>query len=509
MVAQKVGLHKELSRIDPSSMNGQLPNFDPNGANQFTPPLYNLTNSSERPDAALLSPDKHVLPTLESDGSRRWVNPSLAQGFFWNRRRIVAYSLIAFFLTLPHLRIGGKHVVLLDIIHRQFTFFGHTFYPTDSPLLALLVLTAFFSIMFVTATAGRVWCGWGCPQTVYLEFLFRPIDRVFSGTTGRGGRSNKTQFAWRTGLRYVVYLVCCMFLAHTFLSYFVGTDQLAKWILGSPFKHPVAFLVMGAATGGMLFDFLFFREQFCMIACPYGRFQSVMLDRHSWIVSYDRTRGEPRGKAKKEGIGDCVDCNRCVAVCPTGIDIRRGLQLECIHCAQCIDACDDVMQKLGRPIGLVRYSSQDALEGRKSRWLRPRTVIYPTLIIVAVSLFAYILSTKFSFDARLLRSPGAPFVAVNEDGIAAIQNNMRLRLVNRSQQAQNYSIEIKEPSGITLEWSDGNAPRLEPNGSVLALVKIRFPAQLTAPVGSCDAKLVIRDESGAEHIIPFQLVGPR
>jgi cytochrome c oxidase accessory protein FixG len=490
-------------------MNDQLPNSDQNEASNSSTTLYQFSNPSERPDSALLAPEQHVLPTLESDGSRRWVNPSLAQGFFWNRRRAVAYLLIAFFVTLPHLRFGGKPLVLLDIIHRQFTFLGHTFYPTDSPLLALLMLTGFFSIMFVTATAGRVWCGWGCPQTVYIEFLFRPIDRIFLGTSGRGGHSSKTPGVWRKAMRLLVYLVCCMFLAHTFLSYFVGTDQLAKWIWGSPFKHPVAFLVMGVATGAMLFDFLYFREQFCMIACPYGRFQSVMLDRHSWIVSYDHNRGEPRGKAKIEGIGDCVDCNRCVAVCPTGIDIRRGLQLECIHCAQCIDACDAVMQKLGRPIGLVRYSSQEALEGRNSRWLRPRTVIYPTLIAVALSLFAYVLSTKFSFDARLLRSPGAPFTAVSEDGVAAIQNNIRLRLVNRSEKAQTYSIEVKDPPGVIVEWSDGNAPRLEPNGSVLAPARIRFPAQLTVSVGSVASNLIVRDDSGAEHLIPFRLIGPR
>lgn len=490
-------------------MNNKLSNSKKSEESKLSPQVYPLSNPSERPDSALLAPEQHVLPTLESDGSRRWVNPSLAQGFFWNRRRIVAYSLIAFFVTLPHLRLGGKPLVLIDILHRQFTFLGHTFYPTDSPLLALLGLSGFFTIMFVTATAGRVWCGWGCPQTVYIEFLFRPIDRIFLGTSGRGGHSTKSPAVFRKVMRLVVYVVCCMFLAHTFLSYFVGTDQLAKWIMGSPFKHPVAFIVMGVATGAMLFDFLYFREQFCMIACPYGRFQSVMLDRHSWIVSYDHHRGEPRGKAKLEGNGDCVDCNRCVAVCPTGIDIRRGLQLECIHCAQCIDACDAVMEKLGKPIGLVRYSSQDAIEGRKSRWLRPRTVIYPTLIVVALSLFTYVLSTKFSFDARLLRSPGAPFTAINENGVATIQNNIRLRLVNRSEKKQTYQIEVKDPPGVTLDWSDGSAPQLEPNSTVLAPARIRFPAQLTGSVGSFATNLIVRDESGSEQIIPFRLIGPR
>ncbi len=459
-----------------------------------------------------LPPELRVLPTLDQDGSRRWVNPSLSPGYFWNRRRIVAYALVAFFLTLPHLRFGGKPWVLLDIVHREFTFLGHTFYPTDSPLLALMILMAFFSIMFITATAGRVWCGWGCPQTVYLEFLFRPIDRFFAGTMGRGGKASKAMSLLSSTLRIIVYVICSMFLTHTLLSYFVGTDRLSHWIFSSPLKHPVAFLFMGVTTGAVLFDFLFFREQFCMIACPYGRFQSVMLDRRSWIISYDRKRGEPRGKAAVDASGsrgDCVDCNRCVAVCPTGIDIRNGLQMECISCAQCIDACDTVMTKIGRPTGLVRYTSQDALEGRRSPWLRARTVIYPTLITIAAVLFLYVLSTKFAFDARLLRAPGAPFVAVQKEGRPTIQNNVRIRLVNRSQAARQYSVQVTEPAGVTVEWSDGLEQKLEPNGSILAPLKVFFPNQMTIGVGDRQATLIVRDDGGAERRIPFRLVGPR
>ncbi len=240
----------------------------------------NCESKEDRSEPLLTLPG-NVLPTLHSDGSRIWIIPSLAKGVLWKRRRWLAYALIAFFVTLPHLRIGGRPYVLIDIASRQFTFFGHTFYPTDTPLVACLMLMAFFSIMLVTALAGRVWCGWGCPQTVYLEFLFRPIDRFFSNTVGKGGKSKKTLNAFAMAAKFVVYLVCCLFLAHTFLSYFVGTDTLAQWMQSSPTKHPNAFLIMGGATAGLLFNFLYFREQFCMIACPYGRFQSVMLDRAS------------------------------------------------------------------------------------------------------------------------------------------------------------------------------------------------------------------------------------
>ena len=244
----------------------------------------------------LLRPEEHVLSTLEADGSRRWMFPRLAPGFFWTRRRVVAYLLVAFFTILPHLRFYGKPLILLDVTARRFTIFGYTFLPTDTLLLALLLVSVFLSIFLITAMYGRVWCGWGCPQTVYMEFFFRPVDRFFQGSVGKGGRPTKPMTPVMSVLRFLTYLAMCAFLAHTFLAYFVGTEELRSWIRRSPFEHPIPFLVMAVTTGLMMFDFLYFREQTCLIACPYGRFQSVLLDRRSLIVSYDRLRGEPRGK---------------------------------------------------------------------------------------------------------------------------------------------------------------------------------------------------------------------
>ena len=477
---------------------------------------------------SLLTPAENVLPTLHSDGSRIWIIPSLAKGVLWQRRRWLAYALIAFFVTLPHLRIGGKPYVLIDITSRQFTILGYTFYPTDTPLVACLMLMAFFSIMLVTAVAGRVWCGWGCPQTVYLEFLFRPIDRFFSNTIGRGGKTRKSLNAFAMAAKFVVYLVCCLFLAHTMLSYFVGTDTLAKWMQSSPTKHPQAFLIMGGATAGLLFNFLYFREQFCMIACPYGRLQSVMLDRTSYIVAYDGNRGEPRKRgrraastdspvAKSSGdvltldsltdpdVGDCVDCGRCTAVCPTGIDIRNGLQLECIHCAQCIDACNQVMQTIGKPLGLIRYSTQDELAGKPVRILRPRTIIYPTIILITAGLFFAVLSSKFSFDTRVMGAPGAPFTT-GSDG--QVQNNFQVRLVNRSQLKQSYTVNVADDR-VVAKWSSGDTIRLMPGQQVLVPLDVHFPLQKTAGRGYVDTKLKIDDTSGASREIKLRLSGPR
>jgi cytochrome c oxidase accessory protein FixG len=477
---------------------------------------------------SLLTLNGKVLPTLNSDGSRNWIVPSLARGILWQRRRWLAYGLIAFFVTLPHLRIEGKPYVLLDIARRQFTFVGHTFYPTDTPLVACLMLGVFFSVMLVTAIAGRVWCGWGCPQTVYLEFLFRPIDRFFANTIGRGGRTRKSLQPLAMVGKFIVYLVCCLFLAHTFLSYFVSTDTLARWIQSSPLKHPTAFLVMGGATAGMMFNFLYFREQFCMIACPYGRFQSVMLDRTSYIVAYDGLRGEPRRKGKRsdprestdsqrggevltldsmavQSAGDCVDCGRCTAVCPTGIDIRNGLQMECIHCAQCIDACNQVMQTIGKPTGLIRYSTQNALAGKSTSVIRPRTIIYPTIILIALGLFLAVLSTKFSFDSRIMGAPGAPF-SIGSDRL--VQNNFQVRLVNRSQTDQVYSVAFADEE-IVAKWSSGDSIQLTPGQSVLLPLDVHFPLHKTTGKGAIDAGLKITDSSQATQTIQVRLTGPK
>lgn len=460
------------------------------------------------PHSPLIPAQEMVLPTLQGDGKRRWLNPALATGKYWQRRRLLAYALIAFFVTLPHLRLVGKPVVLLDIVSREFTFLGHTFYPTDSGLLLLVLLTVFFSIMFITAVGGRVWCGWGCPQTVYLEFLFRPIDRLFAGTVGKGGKPRKSLNAALQLGRFAVYLVCSMFLAHTFLSYFIGTDRLAQWMRLYPWQHPTAFGIMAGATAGLMYNFMFFREQLCMVACPYGRLQSVMLDRRSLIVTYDIHRGEPRHKGKAIGeskVGDCIDCGHCTSVCPTGIDIRNGLQMECIHCTQCIDACDAVMGRIGKPQGLIRYSSQDALSGKQHSWIRARTLIYPALVLVTSALFLMLLTTKFAFDARILSAPGAPYAVT---AARDLQNNFRIRLRNRSNQEETYSIRMLLPTGASVQWSDA-APTLKPNESKLVPIMIHAPLGITAANhGSVQATVEITDQSGHSREIQLRILGP-
>ncbi|MEQ8850187.1 MAG: cytochrome c oxidase accessory protein CcoG [Phycisphaerales bacterium] len=464
---------------------------------------------------ALIEAPERVLSTLNQDGSRRWLRPRPARGTFWKWRRPVAYGLILLFTALPWITINGKPAVFLDIIHREFTFFGKTLLPTDTLLLALLAIGIALSIFLVTALFGRVWCGWMCPQTVYLEFVYRPIERLFDGEPGR--RKPKGNTTLRKVGRFFVYLIISAFLAHTFLSYFVGVANLREWIFGSPFEHPVAFLVMAGTTGLMMFDFGYFREQVCVVVCPYARMQSALLDRDSLIISYDKARGEPRGKrgkkSKNEGdvslnvinqeLGDCVDCHMCVTTCPTGIDIRDGLQLECIGCAQCIDACDSVMTKIGKPTGLIRYTSQRAVETKNARLLRPRVVIYPLLLLIVGVAFAGVLSTKADADVQVLRAPGLPF---NVMGSGEVSNQLRVRITNRTGEPAEYELSMAEGSPVRLV---GDALRFTLGPGEQTSVRVLAIAPPDAFVdGNLEIVIQITDGASFTKDLPYELLGP-
>ena len=400
--------------------------------------------------------EEQVLSTLNLDGSRRWIRPKLSKGRFYRRRLVVAWSLIVAFTTIPYLKVGGKPLMLLDVPRQQFILFGKTFLATDTMLLMLLLVGIFITIFLLTAIFGRVWCGWACPQTVYMEFIYRPIERLFEGSRARQLKMDREGASAGRILKYVAYLFVSIFVAHTFLAYFVGVDQLFYWIQQPPAEHPTAFAIMTLVTLLMFADFAYFREQVCIVACPYGRLQSVLLDRNSLIVGYDARRGETRGRlgqrrkgppAEGESWGDCVDCQACVVTCPTGIDIREGLQLECIGCTQCIDACDAVMEKLGKPRGLIRYSSRDALDGKKTSILRPRVVIYPLILVLVFGMLAISLARKQDTDVTILRGLGAPYTQLPN---GQISNQVRIKLVNRSSETRLYAITLVEGEGVEM-----------------------------------------------------------
>lgn len=458
-------------------------------------------------DFTLPQLDERVLSTLNVDGTRRWMEPRDARGRFWRARLVVAVALIAVFTAIPWLRIGGKPPILLDVMTRQFTFLGTTFRPTETLLLAVLMLAIFVAVFLATAVFGRVWCGWGCPQTVYLEFVYRPIERLFLGAAY--GRKGASVPAWRRLAMYAAYLVISAHLANTFLAYFVGTDRLAAWTLGSPANHPVAFTVFAVTVGLMMFDFVFFREQLCTLACPYGRFQSVLLDRDSLVIAYDRTRGEPRAKAAErrtmeaagQEAGDCIECTMCQQVCPTGIDIRNGLQLECIHCAQCVDACDEVMRKVGRPIGLIRYSTQNRIERTGRRGFRYRLVIYPLLLGVMVTAFVVLLVRREPVLVEQVRVLGANF-AVAADG--AIETPIEVLVENRTDVERT----VRVTGAGDVEVAGGHAEVRVPASDAATLAfTVRAPAA-TFGRGARPGAVTVDDGVRAPHPVELTIAGP-
>ncbi|QEG20420.1 cytochrome c oxidase accessory protein CcoG [Mariniblastus fucicola] len=463
-----------------------------------------------RPEAsgAFLEPEEHVLSTLEADGSRRWLKPKLSKGTLLERRRIVAYVLIAIFTIVPFIKVGGKPFVLLDITARRFTIFGFTFLPTDTMLLAIFLVGVLLSVVLFTALFGRVWCGWACPQTVYMEFLFRPVERFFDGTVGRGGHKKNIP-AWRQAAKYVVFFLLCVYLANTFLAYFIGVDRLSQWVTQSPLLHPVPFAVMAFVTFAMMVDFCYFREQMCLIACPYGRFQSVLLDQDSLIVAYDKNRGEPRGRMKKAKsdslpvVGDCIDCKKCVTTCPTGIDIRQGLQMECINCTQCIDACNDVMKSIGRSPDLIRYSSQSRDEGLTTSLLRARTLIYPTLLLGIAAAFFTVFFMSKTFDAALLREPGNPHT-LTEDG--QVRNILKLKLTNRTDEPMDFEVQVENPANAVIELQEADLV-VQPRETRTFHIGMIAPKDAFS-VGRADSQIIVSNQNDVSRTLSLKLIGP-
>ena len=385
-------------------------------------------------------PDLESVYSINDDGSRNVLQPADVRGRWHTRRNWVFAALIAFYVVMPWVRVEGRPAIRFDVPARTAYLFGHTFTREDFFLVFFLVTGAGFALFAMTSLFGRVWCGYACPQTVFLEGVFRRVERWLEGGRNERLKRNKGPWTfdklWRKSLKQVVFLVIVLFLTHTLLAYFLPVEELLPALIAGPSGHWVAFTWTLALSAVLYFDFAWFREQFCIILCPYGRPQSALVDDDTIVVGYDAKRGEPRG-AKGRAEGDCIDCGSCVNVCPTGIDIRNGLQLECIGCTNCVDACDSIMRQVGRPEGLVRYDSLNAFRGAGRRIVRPRLFLYAVLAVVGLVVFLFAASGRTSFEANALRARGLPYSI--QDG--RVQNLYAIHVRNKSSEPARYAIE--------------------------------------------------------------------
>ncbi|TND08283.1 MAG: cytochrome c oxidase accessory protein FixG [Bacteroidetes bacterium] len=374
--------------------------------------------------------------TIDERGKRVWLYPKQPKGKLYNARTIASFFYLAVFFTLPFIKINGHPLFLFNVIERKFIFFGVVFWPQDFHLFLVGMLTFIVFIIVFTVAYGRLFCGWACPQTVFMEMVFRRIEYLVEGDAKQqrmlnSQRANNKKLAKKI-IKHSIFFLISFIIANAFLSYIIGADQLFH-IMKEPVKaHLGGFISLLAFTGVFYGVFAWFREQACLIVCPYGRMQGVLLDKNSIVVAYDYKRGEPRGHLKKEPAkkhGDCVDCSLCVHVCPTGIDIRNGTQLECVNCTACIDACDAVMDKVKKPRGLIRYASEnDIAEGRRLR-ISTRKIAYGIVLVLLTGFLAFLLVTREDVETTVLRAPGLLF---NRETDGRISNVYKVKVINKT-----------------------------------------------------------------------------
>lgn len=397
------------------------------------------------------------IATVDEKGKRIWIYPKKPKGRFYDYRTYVSWGLLAILFGLPFIKVNGEPLVLFNILERNFILFGIHFTPQDFHLFVLAMLTFLVFIVLFTVIYGRLFCGWVCPQTIFMEMVFRKIEYWIEGDASAQRRLDKaplsTEKMRKKALKHAIFIFISILIAHTFLSYILGLDRVTEIVTESPFLNPSGFFAMVAFTGAFYFVFSRLREQVCTTICPYGRLQGVMTDNNSILVTYDFERGEPRGKLKKKKnpltniqsevataafsddtnslvveekpikiTGDCINCYLCVKVCPTGIDIRDGVQLECVNCTACMDACDEIMEKVDRKKGLIRYDSYNAVIAGQQKIFTARVKAYTSVLLLLIAANVFFLGNRSDVEAVVLRTPGMLYQKVGDDHISNLYN---------------------------------------------------------------------------------------
>lgn len=396
------------------------------------------------------------IATVDEQGKRVWIYPKKPKGRFYSARTYVSWVLLVFLFGIPFVKIGGEPLLLFNVLERKFILFGIRFLPQDFHLFVLAMLTFIVFIILFTVVFGRLFCGWVCPQTIFMEMVFRKIEYWIEGDANAQKRLN--QQPWNTEKilkkfsKQVLFFFIAVLVANTFLAYIIGVDEVIQIAIEPIEQHYAGFSAMLLFSGAFYLVFSYLREQVCVTICPYGRLQGVMLDQDSIVVAYDFIRGEPRGKISKKDQalaanltkGDCVDCHLCVQVCPTGIDIRNGTQLECVNCTACIDACDEVMDKVGRDRGLIRYDSYNGIQEKRKKILTPRAIAYSSVLTLLVALNIVFLNQRTAVEVTIMRTAGMLYQEVADEQIANLYN---FQMVNKTNDTFPVSMRLKGQMG--------------------------------------------------------------
>ena len=381
---------------------------------------------------------------------RQWIYPKLIKGKLYLYRNIFGWALLALLFAGPFIRMNDEQLILFNILERKFVFFGVIFWPQDFYLFVVAMLIFLVFIVLFTSVFGRIWCGWACPQTIFMELVFRKIEYWIEGDANKQRKLDaspiSTEKVFKKGLKHLIFLMISFLIANTFLAYVISTKELLKIISEPVGQHLSGFIAIVLFTLAFYGVFAYLREIVCTVICPYGRLQGVLLDNQSMIVGYDYQRGEPRGKMKKGEVnlhGDCVDCNLCVDVCPTGIDIRQGTQLECINCTACIDACDMVMEKTHRPLRLIGFKSEEEITTGKPFTFSKRLYAYSAILVVMISVLSILLFRRTDVETTLLRAAGTLY-QLKDDG--TVSNLYNAEIMNKTNHSIRLNIQPVDPS---------------------------------------------------------------
>ena len=421
----------------------------------------NTTPPKDKPESSVKEVDwsdfRDHIATADREGRRQWIYPRKVSGKFFRLRTWFSWLLLFIMFAGPFITIHGNPLLLMNIVERKFVVFGQIFWPQDMIIFAIAVLIFAVSILVFTTAFGRLWCGWACPQTVMMEMVFRKIEYFIEGDAHQQRALNKA--AWdgnkiaKKISKHAIFYALSFLVGNVLLSYLIGWQQLYQIVTDPPAQHVTGLAFMIAFS--LLFYGIFarFREQACTFICPYGRLQSLLLDENSIVVAYDYKRGEKRGILRRlqkfgerrfAGFGDCVACNQCVSVCPTGIDIRNGTQMECVHCTACMDACDAVMTKIGNPRGLIRYASLNGIERGEHLRVTPRLVAYSVVLLALATALGLMIFTRADVEATVLRAPGSMFQQMPDGHFS---NLYTVRVVNKTSRELPVELRLESPAG--------------------------------------------------------------